>query len=400
VKPEIQKFAAVAIAVFFQLHVVSVDAAPFRGEADGATLYQLVGVASTASAERIDEAYEAGLAKLDPSQNPEAGSLDPDGSWLKNLKGSYAILSSTQKRSVYDGFLAQHAAKAGYGAQHIKLLERALRLARRQRGEQARLTAADLESTASKFVFIDPVVRRTRSGPPPFQGKPGGSTLYAILGISATADAERIEEGYEVALNKLAPKRNPNAKENDPDGSYLKSVKRAYAILSKLQKRAAYDNFLVEQTTKPGAGLQHLDWVETGMRNARRSRGSRARLTAVDIDAAREKSRQKKKVKMERALKPQVQMELVPIVPPTGPTNTVDQTEVPKQIAVSGPTPDQTSQDTWRLRCRLGLKELGAAAAVGVAAGAAGQTIIQNALPSAPSQTTKSAEVPPPGELE
>jgi curved DNA-binding protein CbpA len=381
----------------FQMGVVALllvaglraEAAPFRGKADGATLYQILGVAKTASSERIDEAYAAGLAKLDPSQNPQASSLDPDGSWLKNLISSYEIVSSVQKRAIYDGFLKEHTPKPGYGAQHIQLLERSLRLAKRQRGEQARLTAADLQATVPRFTFVEPVRRRTRSGPPPFQGKPGGTTLYSILGVSATADAERIEQGYEVALGKLDPTRNPNARENDPDGSYLKNVKRAYAVLSKPQRRMPYDNFLLEQTTGPGSGLQHLDWVENGVRIARRSRGSRARLTALDINAAKEKSKQKKKVRAQ----PKLQLASDPAVPPTVPALDMPKAEEP-------PVSASPSKDTLGVRCRLGYKELGVAVAGGVGVGAAGQTIIQNMIPSAPSETTRSVEVPDPNDFE
>ncbi len=61
---------------------------------------------------------------------------------------------------------------------------------------------------------------------------------YRILGVDQHAEAKKIKEAY----RELAFKYHPDRNEKNPDSSeMMKSVNEAYAVLSNLEKRRAYD---------------------------------------------------------------------------------------------------------------------------------------------------------------
>ncbi len=62
---------------------------------------------------------------------------------------------------------------------------------------------------------------------------------YRILGVDREADAKKIKEAY----RELAFKYHPDRNEKNPDSAEtMKQVNEAYAVLSDVEKRRAYDN--------------------------------------------------------------------------------------------------------------------------------------------------------------
>ncbi|GAB6022322.1 hypothetical protein CHUAL_006445 [Chamberlinius hualienensis] len=67
-----------------------------------------------------------------------------------------------------------------------------------------------------------------------------GDSLYEILGISKTANADDIKKTYRRLALKYHPDKNPD----DPEASEkFKEINRAHSILSDLTKRNIYDNY-------------------------------------------------------------------------------------------------------------------------------------------------------------
>jgi curved DNA-binding protein len=64
--------------------------------------------------------------------------------------------------------------------------------------------------------------------------------LYAILGVTKTADANVIKKAYRKLAAQLHPDKNPGNKSAE---TRFKSVNHAYEVLSDAKKRALYDEF-------------------------------------------------------------------------------------------------------------------------------------------------------------
>jgi molecular chaperone DnaJ len=76
------------------------------------------------------------------------------------------------------------------------------------------------------------------------------SDLYAILGVSQSADQNEIKQAY----RQLARRYHPDANPNDPEaGERFKEITRAYDILSDPEKRQRYDLYGDERS-----GAQHF----------------------------------------------------------------------------------------------------------------------------------------------
>jgi DnaJ-class molecular chaperone len=80
-----------------------------------------------------------------------------------------------------------------------------------------------------------------------------GETYYAILGVSPRADALQIEGAYQALLARFKP---PNSPETLPAdlvtqlSSVLGRIRKAFAILSKPDRKRAYD-FLIDNEPGP-----------------------------------------------------------------------------------------------------------------------------------------------------
>lgn len=67
-----------------------------------------------------------------------------------------------------------------------------------------------------------------------------GDSLYEILGISKTANADDVKKTYRRLALKYHPDKNPD----DPQAAEkFKEINRAHSILSDLTKRNIYDNY-------------------------------------------------------------------------------------------------------------------------------------------------------------
>ncbi len=64
--------------------------------------------------------------------------------------------------------------------------------------------------------------------------------LYAVLGVSKTADADAIKKAFRASAMKFHPDRNPGDKKAEDS---FKKVNHAYEVLSDPKKRALYDEF-------------------------------------------------------------------------------------------------------------------------------------------------------------
>jgi curved DNA-binding protein len=64
--------------------------------------------------------------------------------------------------------------------------------------------------------------------------------LYAVLGVSKSADAESIKKAYRKLAKDLHPDKNPGNKQAE---TKFKSVNHAYEVLSNADRRKLYDEF-------------------------------------------------------------------------------------------------------------------------------------------------------------
>lgn len=306
-------------------------AAPFRGKADGKTLYQILGVGKNATSEQIDAAYDAGLDKIERETQK---AFDPTlSSFARNLDRAFFVLSRVQGRRAYDDFLKLQTEKLqpSDGVNHLDKIDHAMKIARKARGERARLTLEDLlkattppkskskapsnEKPKAKSPEVNrpnspeappprPPQPETKHTPPPPPPSPertvdpatevirpalfgSGKNLYEAIGVHKDAPEGVISAVHRKLSRKYHPDMISDAtpEEKEIAKDRYQFAQRTALFLLKENVRAAYDKF-IEQSAPSNATI-HLELLEIAINDVKkRNEGEIKRFALLDLLAA------------------------------------------------------------------------------------------------------------------